>query len=161
MKVRELLVVGIAAAIISGCSGGGGGTVADGGGGGVGGAGGGNTVADAVAKGTSSVVADKISVLDSSTSSTGKSTAKLITEFATTADWNKDKTYTYVQDRSTEVFNNVNEILCQIAQTNYVAMAGKGPYKALINQNLCKGNDSASNAGSSQQGDTSGSSAPD
>ena len=158
MKARELLVMGIAAALFAGCSSGGGGTVAGGGGGG-----GGNTVADAVAKGASSVVADKISVLDSSESppGAGKSTAKPITEFVATADWNKDKTFTYVHDRSTEVFTNVNEILCQIAQTNYVAMAGKGAYKALINQSLCKGNDSASNAGSSQQGDTSASSAPD
>lgn len=155
--------MGIAAAAIAGCSGGGGtvaggGAVPDGGGTVVGS---GNTVADAVAKGAGSVVADKISVLDPSASETGKIAVKLTTEFAATADWNKDKTFTYVHDRSTEVFNNVNEILCQIAQTNYVAMAGKGPYKALINQNLCKGNDSASNADSSQEGGTSGSSAPD
>lgn len=155
MKVRNLLVMGLVAAVFAGCGSGSGVTAGGGGGGG------GNTVAEAVAKGTSSLVADKISVLDSSESPVGKRAAKLTTEFDATADWNKDKTFTYVHDRSTEVFTNVNEILCQIAQTNYAAMAGKGPYKALINQNLCKGNDSASNAGSSQQGDTSAASAPD
>ena len=159
MKVKELLVIAMAAALFAGCSSGGGTTAAGGGGGG-----GADTVVDAVAKGTTnSVVADKISVLDSSDTDTGtgKSTAKLTTEFEATADWNKDKTFSYVHDRSTEVFNNVNEILCQIAQTNYVAMTGKGPYKALINQNLCKGNDDASKAGSSQEAGTSGSDAPD
>jgi hypothetical protein len=128
------------------------------------------TVAAAVTKGSSTVVADKISVLDASeNSSAGKATAKrvalLTSEFPTTAEWNKDKTNTYIQDRSTEVFNNVNEILCMVGQTGYVAMTSTDgisrPYKALIDKNLCKGADSASKAGDSTKGDTSSSSAPD
>src|SRR5690242_6436710 len=70
------------------------------------------SVAAAVTKGSSTVVADKISVLDSTqTKSSGKVVGALISAFPATADWNKDKTNTYVHDKSTEVFTNVNEIL--------------------------------------------------
>jgi len=142
----------LAMAGLAGCSGGG--VAASGGGA--------ENVATAVAKGSSTVVADKISVLDTTTTAgAAKLMGALTSQFPTTAEWNKDKTNTYIQDRSTEVFTNVNEILCMVGQTGYVAMTGKGAYKALIDKNLCKGADDASKAGDSSKGDTSGSSAPD
>ncbi len=157
-KLAILLFAGVTPLLLNGCSGSS-----------SSGNQGSTAVSAAVAKGNSSVVADKVSVLDASEGgSAGKVTAKrlalLTSEFPTTADWNKDKTNAYVQDRSTEVFNNVNEILCMVGQTGYVAMASidgvHRPYKALIDKNLCNGGDSASKAGDSTKGDTS-SSAPD
>jgi hypothetical protein len=155
---KEMAVACVVLAMggLVGCSGGG--TTAAGGGS--------ETVAAAVAKGSSTVVADKISVLDTTeTSGSAKLVGALTSEFLATADWNKDKTNNYVQDRSTEVFTNVNEILCMVGQSGYVAMTSTDgihrPYKALIDKNLCKGADDASKSGDSTKGDTSSSSSPD
>lgn len=158
MNLRNLCLASLAAATLAGCS--------SGGGGGTAGTAGSNGVAAAVTAGTSSVVADKVSIIDTSSNSAGKAVAMAASLFASTADWNKDKSSTYINDRATGAFNNVNEILCMMSQTGYVAMAASSeaaavPYKALVNKNLCKGNDSTSNASQSQQGDTSASSAPD
>jgi len=159
MSLRNMCLISLVAAALAGCSSGGGGGAT-----GTSGTTGSAGVAAAVTTGSSSVVADKISIID--TSSAGKAVALPVTQFAATADWNKDKSSTYINDRATGAFNNVNEILCMISQTGYVAMAASTeaaavPYKALVNKNLCKGNDSTDNANQSQQGDTSASSAPD
>lgn len=67
--------------------------------------------------------------------------------FPSTADFNVDATFTYVQDRSTDALGNVNSILCMISQTNYAAMVNKGPYKALVDQNQCGGNNGSTSGG--------------
>ena len=112
-------------------------------------------------------VADKVSVVDAKDTG-GVAPLALIRNMAipfadlpSDSAYKTDQTAVYVNERSTEAFKTVNEILCMISQTSYDAMLNKGPYKALINKNLCEGNDSASNAGQSQQGDNSGTSAPD
>lgn len=82
-------------------------------------------------------------------------------ELPADSDYTVDRTSTYVHERSTEAFGVVNEILCMMAQSRYDAMLNRGPYKALIDQNLCRGNDSTANAGQSQQAGTSATNAPD
>ncbi len=107
-------------------------------------------------------VADKVSVVDAQ-GLTG-TVAKIVPlRFAAlslpaNSDYNSDITFTYVQDRTTEAFKTVNQILCMVSQTKYEAMLNKGDYKALINQSVCQGNDSASNAGNSASAGTSASS---
>ncbi|HEY3307968.1 MAG TPA: hypothetical protein VGJ93_05900 [Desulfuromonadaceae bacterium] len=130
MKAREILVLGITAALIAGCSGGSG--TATGGG-----------------QATGLSVANKVTAVDPKASTVGKALAKalLLPTFDTTSDYSKDKTFTYVQDRSTDALANVNQILCMIGQTRYAEMVNKGGYKALVDQNLCGGNDTSSSGG--------------
>ena len=40
--------------------------------------------------------------------------------------------------KSAQTFNTINEILCKMAQTKYDLMVNKGPYKAQIDNSLCK-----------------------
>jgi hypothetical protein len=123
--------------------------------------GGGNSASGTVSALT---VADKVSVVDAKTESanpSGMVKALYLSgiQFAADTDFSKDKTFTYVNDQSTEAFRTVNEILCMLSQAKYDAMLNKGPYKALINSKLCGGSDSSSGAG--QQSGDSGATAPD
>jgi hypothetical protein len=149
---------------LGGCGGSGGSITAggnDGGGnsGGNGGGGGGGGVSI-----TGLAVAEKVSVVEAKP---GQGTSKLAAllfggvTFDSTTEYMKDPSFTYVNDRSTEAFGTVNEILCMVAQTKYDVMVNKGPYQAMINSKLCRGNDSANNASTSQQGGTSGGEAPE
>jgi hypothetical protein len=78
------------------------------------------------------------------------------------SDFFTDQTTVYVQERSAETFELVNEILCKIGQTKYDEMLNKGNYKAQIDNNLCKsGKDDPSSAGQNSQNQSSSSTMPD
>ena len=53
------------------------------------------------------------------------------------SDYDKDQTTVWVNERSSETFKIVNEILCMIGQTKYSEMVNKGDYKVQIDKNLC------------------------
>jgi len=112
---------------------------------------------------TGLAVASKVSVVDAKSSSgSAKLTAlKILLSVPLSSDYNKDQPVTYVQDRTTEAFSTVNQILCSMAQTKYDLMVNKGAYKAQINSKSCGGNDSTANANAGQQGDSSSTNAPD
>ena len=157
MERRPITMLGalaLSASVLSlaGCSGGGSGTT---------------TTAGAA---TGITVASKVSVVDAN-QTTPKVMPGLMGALQTlrglatvpsdqSVDYNKDKPNVYVNEKAGEAFNTVNMVLCMVDQTKYGDMVNKGFYKAMINTNACQGNDSASNSGSSAQGDTSGSSAP-
>ena len=63
------------------------------------------------------------------------------------SDYLTDKANVYVEERSVESFNLVNEILCMMSQTRYGAMLNMGPYKAQVDMKACKGKDSVSAGG--------------
>jgi len=78
-------------------------------------------------------VADKVSVVDAKETG-GIAPLALVRRMAIPfADlppgsaYKSDKTAVYVNERSTEAFKTVNEILCMISQTSYDAMLNKGP----------------------------------
>lgn len=73
------------------------------------------------------------------------------------ADYFKDKTNIYVNEKAGEAFKTVNMILCMIAQTKYSdeQLLNQGYYKAMVDSGVCEGNDSADNSGSSAQAGTS------
>lgn len=74
-----------------------------------------------------------------------------------TSDYYKDKTNVYVQEKAGEAFKTVNMILCMIEQTQYSdsQLLNQGFYKAMVNSDVCQGNDSADNSGDSAQAGTS------
>ncbi len=144
---------------LSACSGGGGGTVTGGSSGGA----------------TALVVTEKVSVVDAKSASPspewlGGAAVKplliggfqlALDQLPADSDYNKDVTNVYVEERSTQNFNTVNQILCMIGQTQYDTMLNKGAYKALIDSNQCASNKSdASSAGQDAQDQSSGSSRP-
>ncbi|MFW7377292.1 MAG: hypothetical protein ACOH5I_00620 [Oligoflexus sp.] len=49
-----------------------------------------------------------------------------------------DKTNVYVEERSLEVLNQAESILCFIAQTRFETQVNKGPYYAIVNGSLCE-----------------------
>lgn len=73
------------------------------------------------------------------------------------SDYNKDITRTFVNERSGQALDSVNSILCMIDQTKYndESLLGAGPYRALVDQSVCEGRDSADNSGSSSSEGTS------
>ena len=109
-------------------------------------------------------VADYVGVVDpSATVVTAKIVSKSVELPVPTdasADYNKDITNVYVNEKSGDAFKTVNMILCMISQTKYSDMVNKGFYTALINKNTCQGNDSASLSASSSSASTSSVSAP-
>ena len=109
-------------------------------------------------------VAEKISVVDAQTVG-GASPSRLRSVRAAvvlppTSDYNTDKANVYVEERSVQSFNTVNEILCMIGQTRYDVMLNRGPYKAQVDANLCKGRGDASAAGQQSANQSSGSDMP-
>jgi len=146
-----------AAIALTGCSGGGGGgtTTTD-------------TTTDSGGSGASLSVAERISVVDASSS--GSSVAGLrigkfrvpSTVTAAGTDWSNDETQIYVHERSAEAFGIINEILCMMAQTQYDEMVNKGTYRAQIDMNQCEQErDSAESAGESSQNQSSSTTMPD
>lgn len=118
---------------------------------------------------TSLSIASKVSVVDTA-SSAGASLRALKSAWKTIdpsglpsgSDYSNDDTQVYVEERSAEAFDTVNEILCSLAQSRYDAMLNLGDYKAQIDLAQCSSsNDDASNAGESSQNQSSGSSQPD
>jgi hypothetical protein len=78
------------------------------------------------------------------------------------SDYFEDETHIYVEERSMESFEIVNEILCSIEQSRYDEMVNKGPYTAQIDVSLCESDgDSAGNAAEESQNQSSGSGQPE
>jgi len=77
------------------------------------------------------------------------------------SDYVKDKANVYVEERSVESFNLVNEILCMMSQTRYGAMLNMGPYKAQVDMKACKGKDSVSAGGQQSANQSSGANMPE
>jgi hypothetical protein len=138
------------------------------------GCGGGSSSSTTTSSGSVSAltVAEKVSVVDAQSEQSTSSVSPLSVDFerarlAITAvpadsDYNKDKTIIFVEERSAETFNLVNEILCMIAQSQYDDMLNKGDYKAQIDVKQCEQeNDSASTAGQQSQNKSSASTMPE
>jgi hypothetical protein len=155
MKTWCVLIAAFVVLIgIGACSGGGGGSSSGGGSG--------------TGTGTGLAVASKVSVVDpnltGSVANSGQTLRGLkIGVFKITADqlsgtdFSADKTQVWVDDRTTDVLDNVNSILCMVGNTRYDAMVNKGAYLALVDQNLCR---SASGAGQQSQDQSSGANMP-
>jgi len=117
-------------------------------------------------------VVSKVSVVDAQQSgSVGGSAAPMhigsarlagvLSAVPATSDYNSDKTNVWVEDRTTESFNTINEILCMMGQTKYDAMLNKGIYTALVDQNVCSSSKAdVSSAGSEAQNQSSGAGMP-
>ncbi len=137
--------------VLIGCSGGGGG-------GGAGGGAGSGTIA-------SLKVGERVSVVDAQDSQASNQInslklASAVAALPANSPYNTDETYSYVEERSAESFDIINEILCMIAQTAYDEMLNEGNYKAMIDVGQCSGSkDSASSAGQASQNQSSGSNA--
>ncbi|MBI5419914.1 MAG: hypothetical protein HZA60_07490, partial [Deltaproteobacteria bacterium] len=136
------------ALLFSSCGGGGGGSAGSGGSGQVG----------------ALTVAEKVSVVDAQS---GGAQGQVLGMRIMTAppvpansDYNNDRANVYVEERSVESFNTVNEILCMMAQTRYDAMLNRGAYKAQVDTNLCKGRDDASTGGQQSANQSSSSDMP-
>ncbi len=136
---------------------------------GCGGGGGGSSSSSSTSDSTSALtVAEKVSVVEAQDSgSSGVAPMKIgvfklsPSDLPADSDYFKDETFVFVEERSTEAFDLVNEILCMMAQTKYDEMLNKGDYKAQIDSKQCNSsNDSTSTAGQQSQNQTSGSTAP-
>ncbi len=136
---------------------------------GCGGGGSSSTTSTVTGEATALKVAEKVSVVDAQDSGSSGVSPLTIGVFRISAsdlpadsDYFNDKAFVYVEERSTEAFNIINEILCMMSQTRYDAMLNKGAYKAQLDVSQCSSsNDSAENAGQSSQDQSSGSSAPE
>ncbi|HEB76493.1 MAG TPA: hypothetical protein ENJ04_09100 [Nitrospirae bacterium] len=139
--------------VVTGCSSGGGGSS--------------TTTSTGVA--TALRVAEKVSVVDAKDSGSSGVSPLTIGVFQVSpsdlpadSDYFNDESFVYVEERSTEAFNLINEILCMMSQTRYAEMLNKGAYKAQIDVNQCSSSkDSAKSAGQSSTNQTSGTSAPE
>lgn len=129
--MRNILLFSALTFLVAGCSGGGGSS---------------STSQGSV---TGLEVASKVAAVDPKASTVGKSLAKALFSVPAdpASDYVKDKTFTYVQDRSTDALTNVNQILCMIGQTNYANLVNSGTYKALVDRNLCAGKDTSTTGG--------------
>jgi hypothetical protein len=113
-------------------------------------------------------VASKVSVVDAKLSGSVAAAAPLhiglfrvtATDLAATTDYKADKPQVYVSERSAEVFNELNNILCMVSQSKYDAMLNKGDYVALVDNNQCKDKSNASNSTADSQNQSSSSDAP-
>jgi len=82
-----------------------------------------------------------VSAKDSaSTARTANRTANAIdtSGFASTADYNVDRTQTFVYEESADVLDTVNSILCQIGQTRPGLMMNEGNYSAQVDVGKCQ-----------------------
>jgi hypothetical protein len=118
---------------------------------------------------TSLQVADKVSVVDAKLSGSVAAIAPLhigllkvtAADLAATSDYITDKTQVYVSERSAEVFNELNNILCMVSQSKYDVMLNKGDYVALVDNNQCSDKSNASSAAQDSQNQSSSVNAPD
>lgn len=141
----------VSAMVLVSCGGGGGGAASGGG----------------AAPASPLTVTEKVSVVDAQSGggsaparAPGRSLAPSPPPVPSTSDYYTDRANVYVEERSVDAFNTVNEILCMIAQTRYDAMLNLGPYKAQVDTNQCKGRDSASAGGQQSANQSSGSNMP-
>lgn len=80
----------------------------------------------------------------------------------TNSDYATEKTHKFVAERSAEIFDTVNEILCMLDQSRYDEMVNKGDYRALVDNGQCSSDaDDPSAAAEGSQNQTSGTNAPD
>lgn len=113
-------------------------------------------------------VASQVSVVDAQQANSSAALLQALKRIAALApppadsDYYKDTTNVYVSEKSGEAFKTVNQILCMVNQTKYSdsALLNHGYYKAMIDSQVCQGNDSADNSSSSSQAGTSASAAP-
>jgi hypothetical protein len=121
--------------------------------------------------GTALSVAERVSVVDSDSSSSLSESAFSMSglNFAVGAlpaasHYNTDQAITFMEERSADAFDIVNEVLCYMDQTSYddTNIVNAGDYKAQINAKRCRTErDNAQTAGQDSQNQTSGSNAPD
>ena len=113
-------------------------------------------------------ILEKVSVVEAKAEAAQVSPMKIarsvsraaVSDLSATSDYNKDQTFTFVNERSIEVFDTVNEILCMMSQAKYDEMLNKGNYIAQIDKSQCSNDkDSAESAGQDSQDQTSGSDA--
>lgn len=114
-------------------------------------------------------VADKVSVVDAKLSGSVAAVAPLkiglfkvtAADLAADSDYKFDKTQIWVSERSAEAFNELNNILCMIAQSRGDAMLNKGAYVAMVDETQCDTSKSdASSAGQDSQNQSSSASMP-
>ena len=143
-----MIVMLTAALIFAGCSGGGGGSSSGSGG-----------VVQSLK------VGERVSVVDAQDSQTSNQInalqlASAVADLPAGSPYNTDESHTYVEERSSESFDIINEILCMMAQTGYDEMLNQGDYKAMINMSQCEGSkDNAESAGQASQNQSSGANA--
>ena len=124
------------------------------------------------ASGTALAITEKVSVVDATGSggslsdggiqplSIGLKSLAIDTSLIdSTAAYFTDSTDVFVEERSVDALNIVNEILCMIGQTGYQNMVNQGNYKAMIDVSQCESRDSASSGNSKNT--SSGSNMPD
>lgn len=113
-------------------------------------------------------IVEKVSVVEAKAEAAQVSPMKIarsvskaaIADLSATSDYNKDQTFTFVNERSVEVFDTINEILCMMAQAKYDEMLNKGSYIAQIDTSQCANDkDSTESASEDSQNQTSGSDA--
>ena len=153
MKPLYLVTLSVIILIFAGCSGGSG------------------TSSTSTSSATALKIADRVSVVDAQeTTSAAKLKAlkmkapvlKAVSDLPSGSDYNTDESFVYVEERSAESFDIINEILCMMAQSGYDSMLNKGNYRAQIDVTQCSNSkDSASSAGASSQNQSSGSNATD
>ncbi|MFH1021833.1 MAG: hypothetical protein V1809_00415 [Planctomycetota bacterium] len=115
-------------------------------------------------------VASRVSVVDTSASGAPKRNGVAPLKVAmpdlaaadlpATSDYATDVTDTYVQERSSEAFSTVNEILCMIKQSKYDEMVNLGAYVAQIDVGQCSTSRDDVSEGASQN-QSSGSDMPE
>ncbi len=113
-------------------------------------------------------IAERVSVVDAQSSTDEVMALKMgrlqlaPSDLPANSDYNNDETKVWVDERSVDAFNMVNEILCVMAQTQYDEMLNEGPYKAQIDLRQCSSErDSAESAGQESQDQSSGSDMPE
>ncbi len=117
--------------------------------------------------GSALTVTEKVSVVDAQSSAEPalikalSSIKSLVSDLPDDSDYNTDETFVFVQERSTEIFNTVNEILCMIDQTSYNDMINLGDYLAYIDTNQCeKNSDEVEGVSQTSQDQSSSTTAP-
>ncbi|MBI4412054.1 MAG: hypothetical protein HY541_06190 [Deltaproteobacteria bacterium] len=118
--------------------------------------------------GSSLAVVEQVSVVDAADSPSSSLSAALMSIRAAVADlpadsdYNTDETNVFVEERSAEAFDMVNEILCMMDQTAYEDMVNLGDYLAYIDITQCESeNDSVEGKGESSADGSSDSDRPE
>jgi len=83
-------------------------------------------------------VADKVSVVDAKDGAGSAALRVGRGALPPGSDYEQDETFTFVEERSVDAFDTINEILCMAAQSRYEALLNVGPYKALVDRNQCE-----------------------
>jgi hypothetical protein len=95
------------------------------------------TFVEASAPAASLRVADKISVVEAKDAAAQSAAHTVAADLPADSDYEQDETFVFVEERSVEAFDTINEILCMVGQTRYDDMLNQGPYAALVDENQC------------------------